>query len=219
MGSVNVKVSTKHRHSIVVIAAVLMIAGCSSGTHVPGPSGNGQQPLAAALVPRSVASVSPSSVAAAYRKAAGNTPPATDDVCATNPSGWLCVVQGGSLTGGGFYYPSVVQGQTVTCGTANPITGITITTSPTTTTTPPFTCLNTITATTSATITNNDAFTINASVNGMCSTNYCGPLPTPGYLEVECSLTAADCPLAQVVDNSVTPANPISGSPPPVMRP
>lgn len=139
----------------------------------------------------------------------------TDDLCATNPTGWSCVVQGTTLNGEGYIY-TPGTGQTVTCGTAiTNITGVTMTTSPTTVSAPPYHCLNAITAPTNATVENNATYTIDSSVSGNCSTNYCGSVVVTGYFEVECSLSNSHCPLIKITDAYAASAPVVSGSPPP----
>lgn len=126
--------------------------------------------------------------------------PDTFDICATNPTGWRCVVQGKSLTGGGYAF-SEGPGQTVVCGsTTTNVPTVTMTTSPTTITYPAVDCSNTITTTVGATVENNAVYTINGSVSGNCSDYWCGDFQLTGYFEIECSISNKHCPLATVTD-------------------
>jgi hypothetical protein len=191
----------------------MLVAACSGGSHSVPYSGPANTSLSGQAQDRFH---TPSPQVVQGKRSVLSLDPDTNDVCATNPPGWRCIVQAAAPYTGGGYYMGIASGQTAVCGSATTdIPNVQMTTFPTSITYPTQICNNTITVPAGATVGNNATYAISGSISGSCSGgNYCGNFTLNGSFEIECSLTNKHCPLETVTDTNL--GSVVSGSPPPV---
>jgi hypothetical protein len=149
-----------------------------------------------------------------------NGPPEgnTNDYCTTVPTGWECVIQGGTNTDGAFYWPGPA-GATVVWTGAPTTDGVTFTPATYTTSTAPYTYSYTEAASTTAGLGNKFSAPVSANISGSasyCQTNYCGTANGTTYFQVSCALSLGHCPAVQIYDGDLEV--PVSGSPPPTTK-
>lgn len=142
----------------------------------------------------------------------------TNDECITVPTGWECVIQGGTNTDGAF--DSIEPaGATITWNAPPPTQGVTFTPATFTTSTPPYQYNYTETASPTAPVGNQYSAVVNVTVSGspsFCQVNYCGSGSATTYFQVSCALSLHQCPVLQIKDNNLGKI--VSGSPPPVTK-